>query len=307
MDDIRYEDEDESTEYDEEADVIPAKPIVSVLVHRNPMDYLIVSMENYNFSSWEEMFPKQIDLISLMMDTKWQEFLVTLSSKSYFAQLEENLDKYKAKMVPPPELLFNAFNLCPMERIKVVILGQDPYINPYQACGLSFSVPHKLAKPPSLDSIYRNLLKHGHISDIPSGGCLSAWALQGCLMINTAFTTVAKQSNAHKNLWKDFTNDLLTHISNVKDNVVFLVWGKEAHLLCYKNVNPRKHYFITSSHPSSYSCHKEMEGYRYGSFSFDGDHATTKYSAFDEVDHFGMANAYLKSIGKPPIIWNLIV
>src|SRR5581483_9845500 len=118
--------------------------------------------------------------------------------------------------------------------------------------GFSFSVPRNYPKAKSLSNIYQNLALFNHIKQIPNSGCLSLWVLQGCFMINASLTTLLGQSNAHKDVWTEFTTDLITYLNSKFENLVFVAWGAHAHNLC-RNVDPNRHHIITSSHPSPYS------------------------------------------------------
>lgn len=303
---FRFEDEDESTEYDYEPDVKLTRPDPSILLDRDPLDYLVVDMKNYNFQSWEDVFPTHIDLLKLVFRREWREIIHSFSVKAYYPKLEEELNKHKKNMVPPPELVFTAINICPIQKIRVLIIGQDPYVQPFQAMGLSFSVPVNLQKPPSLNTIYQNLFDHGHFKSIPKSGSLAGWALQGCLMLNTALTTELRNCNAHKSLWREFTEDLIRAVSEKCDSIVVLAWGKEAHELCFKCIDVSKHRIITSSHPSPKACDKPLNGYKYDASHVDGRKKPEEYPAFSTVDHFGLTNEYLVKMGKKPIIWDMI-
>ena len=207
--------------------------------------------------------------------------------------------------------MFNTFNVLSPKQIKVVIIGQDPYpgankINGKlipQAMGFSFSVPLNYPKPRSLEKIYENLLEFEHIKKIPNGGCLAPWILQGCFMINATLTTFYIKKNVHKNTWKFFTDDLLEYINSKCENIVFAVWGAQAHQLC-QNIDPYKHHIITSSHPSPLGYDKTFSGFTYGKNKNPKERVT--YQPFKSTDHFGRINTYLKSVGKKEIMWDLI-
>ena len=207
-------------------------------------------------------------------------------------------------------MIFNAFNILSPQNIKVVIIGQDPYFNINkingknipQAMGCSFSVPLNYPKPPSLANIYKNLHNYGHVAEIPVTGNLSFWIIQGCLMINAAFTTIHGKANAHKDTWKEFTRDLIKYINSVCEKIVFMAWGKDAHMLCL-NIDPTRHEIITSSHPSPFSAASEYSGLAYGLDIKMRKQVT--YPPFNQTDHFGLANEYLLSVGKTGIIWDL--
>lgn len=275
--------------------------------------YIFADIDNYDFKTWKESFPdKKVNLRSLIFRNSWNEFFDIVSKKTYYNGIERILSGYLVKnestILPYAELVFNAFNVLPPHKIKVVFLGQDPYINVTkinnknipQAMGVSFSVPLNYPKPPSLTNIYKNLLDFEHVSKIPETGCLAPWIMQGCFMINSAFTTFYGKSGAHQELWKNFTNDLIKYLNDKCKNVVFLAWGKHAHNLCM-NVDPTKHCIITTSHPSPFAYENQLSGLTYGK-----DRKPATYPSFKATDHFGRTNQYLESVGKTGIIWDLI-
>jgi uracil-DNA glycosylase len=291
------------------------KPIIG---NRPMMDYMFANANNYSFKSWKECFPdKKIKLRSLIFNPTWNDFFDIVEKKTYFTGMERILSDYLEKsnetILPHAELVFNIFNVLSPKQIKVVISGQDPYpgtnkINNKlipQAMGFSFSVPQNYPKPDSLKNIYENLLQFKHITRIPNSGCLSYWILQGCFMMNAAFTTFYTKKNVHRNVWKCFTDDLLSYINTKCENIVFVVWGKDAHILC-QNIDPYKHQIITSSHPSPLAFEKTFSGYAYGKFKNPRDRKVVTYPSFKSTDHFGRINNYLKSVNKREIIWDLI-
>ena len=155
---------------------------------------------------------------------------------------------------PPPELVFNAFRLTPLDNLKVVIIGQDPYHQPKQAMGLSFSVPQGIGIPSSLRNIYKSLQSDPEIPDfkMPRTGDLSSWAKQGVLLLNTILTVEYDKPNSHKKAgWDKFTTDVVALINKECDNVVFLAWGKPAQLKC-QPVSRSKHHVLETSHPSGF-------------------------------------------------------
>ena len=202
----------------------------------------------------------------------------------------------KIKIYPYPNLLFNAFILTPLSNVKVVILGQDPYhcneihhdkIIP-QAMGLSFSVPKGMKIPSSLQNIYKNLLKYKHIEIKPNHGNLSFWAYQGCLMLNTSLTVQHSYPNSHSKYWLPFTDKIIKYISNKLNNIVFVLWGNPA-LNKLNLIDQNKHKIIISSHPSGLSYNKKLKN----------------YDSFENTDHFGEINKYLKEKNKKQIIWQV--
>ena len=176
--------------------------------------------------------------------------------------------------------MYNAFNLTPLKDVKVIIIGQDPYHEPNQAMGLSFSVPSGVTLPPSLKNIYKEI--ESETGDkMPSYGDLTGWAKQGVLLLNTVLTVREHLANSHKGKgWEQFTDGVIKKISEQKDGVVFLLWGANARskkALIDKN----KHLILETVHPSPLSA----------------------YNGFFGCGHFIKANEYLISIGKEPIDW----
>lgn len=278
-------------------------------------DYLFANANDYHFKSWEKTFPdSQVKLRSLLLNPAWNQFFDIIQRKPYFKNMEKILSDYLKKkehtILPHAELVFNSFNVLSPNKIKVVILGQDPYIGINkinnqgipQAMGFSFSVPLNYPKPVSLTNIYQNLVDFGHAEKKPESGCLATWIMQGCFLINSAFTTFLGKSNAHKDLWMEFTKDLLKYLNDKCNHLVFLAWGGNAHRLCLL-IDPEKHRIITSSHPSSMqnAYMNQLSGLSYGK-----ERKQVVYPSFKSLDHFGRTNEYLKSIGKTPIIWDLI-
>jgi len=211
--------------------------------------------------------------------TDWKPVLVKLI-KPYIPTIDEFLTKEREiygdaiKTFPPPELIFNCFNQFPFKKLKVVILGQDPYINEGQAMGLSFSIPNNsylntntnanskaIKFPPSLGNIFKEL--YGNLGKpVPSkkeGGDLTPWAQQGVLLLNSALTVRQYKSNSHKDIWKDFTDDVIQYISDHTKNIVFILWGNFA-INKGKNIDTKKHYIISSAHPSPLSASRGFFG-----------------------------------------------
>lgn len=285
---------------------------------RQLTDYLFANVETYSFKTWCNFFPdKKVKLRSLVFNPAWNEFFDLIEKKSYFRRMEEILSEYLVKnkdaVIPYPELVFNPMNVLSPSKIKNVRIGQDPYptvskINGQwipEAMGFSFSVPRGHPKPRSLENIYQNMLEYKHLSKIPETGCLATWVMQGCFMINASLTTFAGKRNAHANVWKHFTNDLLAYINNKCNNVVFNVWGKDAHLLCL-NIDPVKHCVITSSHPSPLGFDKTFSGFVYGPVKNSKNRKVVTYPPFKTIDHCGLTNEYLKSVNKGEIMWDLL-
>jgi uracil-DNA glycosylase len=226
------------------------------------------------------MLPKQVK-ISL----KWQEALSKEFESPYFDQLSLSLKQAKAQgktIYPPGPLIFNAYDIVPPEKVKVVILGQDPYHNPGEAMGLSFSVPKGVKVPPSLKNIYKELASDVGCT-IPDHGDLTQWALQGVFLLN-AFLTVEKNlAGSHRNIgWYHFTDATISYLSAHFEQLVFMLWGNFA-----KNkkmlIDGNKHLILESAHPSP------LAG-----------------NAFQGCMHFSRANNYLIQNGKSPIDWQII-
>lgn len=212
-----------------------------------------------------------------------------------------NLLKKNKTIFPIYSNIFNFTNYLIPDDIKICIIGQDPYHGIYkdlttnnfypEATGLSFSVPNNCPIPSSLQNIYSNLLKFGHISKKPSHGNLSFWAYQGILLLNSALCVEKSKPNSCKDMWIEFTNELVRIISTKYSKIVFLLWGKHAHLKKLDGIiaNQSEHYFIISSHPSGYSANTP---YR-------------EFKSFMDTDHFGLANQYLIENNKYPINWQI--
>lgn len=215
----------------------------------------------------------------------WNEFIKQESQKEYFKNLMEFVDKeYVIKVVyPPKEQIFNAFNHCPINEVKVVILGQDPYHGAGQAHGLSFSVNNGVAIPPSLRNIYQEL--HTDVGFTkPNHGNLTNWAQQGVLLLNDVLTVEESKPGSHQKMgWEQFTEQVILYLSNQKSDIVFMLWGNYAQKKG-KNINTDKHLVLTSGHPSPMSAN---QGKWFGN------------------KHFSQANTFLKNKGKQPINWQL--
>jgi uracil-DNA glycosylase len=281
-------------------------------------NYLLPNSRSYLFKDWSACFPdSKVNLRSLVFNSDWYEFFDSISIKPYYNRIQEFLSGIVAKdtqtIVPDAELLFNAFNICSPQNIRVVIIGQDPYHGSHhingktipQAIGLSFSAARNYPIPPSLNNIISNMIEYKHISSKPSTGNLSFWAMQGCFMINTALTTIHSQPGAHRKVWAPFTTDLIEYITSKYNNLVFLAWGADANRLC-KDINPSVHHIITSSHPSPYSYQITFTGLAYGKFKSERDRKRVIYQSFHTVDHFGKANDYLISKERQPILWDIV-
>lgn len=223
--------------------------------------------------------------MDVRLERSWKEALAGEFGKPYFAELAEFVKKeyLSTKVYPPPKLIFNALDHCPFDKVKVVILGQDPYHGAGQAHGLSFSVPEGVRVPPSLDNIYKELLTDiGTTSSAaPRSGNLGRWADQGVLLLNATLTVRAGQAGSHQNKgWEMFTDAIIKIISEKRDGVVFILWGNYA-----RNkkalIDASKHLVIESPHPSPFSANNGFFGSR----------------------PFSKANAYLERNGLSPVDW----
>ena len=220
-----------------------------------------------------------------MIQNDWLEEISDEFRKPYYAQLFQFVKKeYSTYVVyPPAEDIFNAFHFTPLSKVKVVILGQDPYHNVNQAHGLSFSVkPDQKEIPPSLVNIYQEL--HDDLGCyIPNNGYLKKWADQGVLMLNTVLTVRAHQANSHQGRGREQFTDAVIEAVNRQDRpVVYMLWGRPAQSKIPMLTNP-KHLILKASHPSPLSAFRGFFGCR----------------------HFSQANDFLKSHGVEPIDWQI--
>lgn len=216
------------------------------------------------------------------LEGKWVELLGNEFEKSYFKQLEAYVDEQYQQYTcyPPKDKIFDAFRLCPFENVKVVLLGQDPYHEPGQAMGLSFSVPMGVKFPPSLRNIFKEVIEDTECAP-PFGGDLTHWAEQGVLLLNSTLTVQKGKAGAHaKKGWEQFTDEVIKMVSQHKNHCVFLLWGGFAQQK-RDLIDASKHLILESPHPSPLSAYH----------GFFGNH------------HFTRTNAYLESKGKEPIIW----
>lgn len=214
----------------------------------------------------------------------WQKHLQTEIAKPYFHDLLNKIDAcYKASTVyPRAELVFHALNLCPPENIKVVIIGQDPYHGPGQAHGLSFSVNDGVKLPPSLRNIFREMSADLPGYEVPWSGNLEKWASQGVLLLNTILTVEAGKPGSHKNLgWEQFTDAIISFVSDHCPHVVFMLWGNHA-ISKTDLIDGSKHLVLTAAHPSPLAR-----------------------GAFFGSGHFSKANKFLVSKGVAPVDWQL--
>jgi len=216
------------------------------------------------------------------IDSSWYNILTQEFEKSYFLSLKKFLveEKKKYKIFPSGSQIFHAFNKTPFDKVKVVVIGQDPYHGEGQAHGLCFSVPEGIAQPPSLKNIFKEL--HRDIGmEIPKTGNLESWAEQGVLLINATLTVRAHQAGSHqKKGWEIFTDKVIEVLSQEKEALIFLLWGAYAQAKATL-IDETKHYVLTSVHPSPLSAHRGFIG----------------------CGHFSKTNEILHFNGKEEIDW----
>lgn len=197
------------------------------------------------------------NIVKPQIESSWLELLQDEFNKEYFMQLKKFLlmEKRKYIIYPTGSLIFNAFNLTPVHKLKVVLLGQDPYHGPNQAHGLCFSVPEGVPLPPSLKNIFIEL-SNDIGCDVPQSGNLSSWARQGVLLLNTSLTVRKSQANSHQDKgWHIFTDAIIQKLSTIKKNLVFILWGSNAKSKT-KLIDQKKHLIISSAHPSPLSAYR---------------------------------------------------
>lgn len=222
---------------------------------------------------------------NVQIEASWKEALNDEFSKPYFSNLKSFLQQEKADgktIYPAGSLIFNAYNTTPLDKVRVVILGQDPYHNPGQAMGLSFSVPRGITVPPSLRNIYKELNTSLGLEK-PSHGDLTKWAEQGVFLLNAMLTVEKKNPGSHQRSgWQYFTDATIKAISDKRENVVFMLWGAFAKKKSAL-IDGNKHLILTSPHPSPFSADRGFFG----------------------NDHFKTANEYLEQHGYEAIDWRV--
>jgi uracil-DNA glycosylase len=225
-----------------------------------------------------------MDKTTPQIEHEWLEVLQPEFEKSYFSELKSFLleEKRMYKVFPPGNRIFAAFDHTPFSKVKVVILGQDPYHNDGQAHGLCFSVPDGVAIPPSLVNIYKELNSDLGIQ-IPRSGNLEKWANQGVLLLNATLTVRAYQAGSHqKRGWENFTDEVIRQLSARHSGLVFILWGSYAQAK-ESMIDTSKHHVLKAVHPSPLSVYRGFFGCR----------------------HFSRTNELLIAAGKEPIDWNL--
>lgn len=226
-------------------------------------------------------------LPDLITNDGWREVLSEELEKDYVKELEKKLTQHYQggdSVYPPTDLIFNALNMTPLDKIKVVILGQDPYHDDGQAMGLSFSVPRDMKVPPSLKNIYKELNADPDIDGFitPDHGCLEKWAKNGVLLLNATLTVTAHQPNSHSKYgWQSLTDAIIRLVSETQQGVVFILWGGFAHKK-EKLIDQKKHAAIKTAHPSPLS-----------------------FGKFINCRCFSNANGELKKFKRSPVDWTL--
>jgi len=220
--------------------------------------------------------------MEVKIEPSWKSKLQAEFEKEYFLKLAEFVkDEYcKGAVYPPGSLIFNAFNLCPFDKVKAVIIGQDPYHGPGQAHGLCFSVRDDVAFPPSLINIFKEIALDTGIPR-PASGNLERWAKQGVLLLNATLTVRAHLAGSHqKKGWEEFTDNAIKILNEEKNNLVFFLWGAYAQKKG-EAIDRSKHLVLESVHPSPLSASRGFFG----------------------NNHFSKCNAYLQEHGVEPINW----
>jgi uracil-DNA glycosylase len=220
--------------------------------------------------------------MNVKIEESWQNVLQDEFEKPYFKNLVSFVkDEYTSqKVYPPGNQIFNAFERCPFDAVKVVILGQDPYHGPNQANGLAFSVKDGVRIPPSLVNIFKEI-KSDLGKDLPATGNLERWAEQGVLLLNATLTVRASDAGSHqKKGWEEFTDAVVRKVNDLKEGVVFMLWGAYAQKKG-AFIDESKHLVLKAAHPSPFAADRGFFGTR----------------------HFSKANEYLKAQGKEPIDW----
>ena len=220
--------------------------------------------------------------MDVQIEESWKQVLQEEFEKDYFKRLTDFVrNEYRQGTVyPPGKLIFNAFNLCPFDKVKVVIIGQDPYHGPGQAHGLCFSVNDGVKFPPSLQNIFKEI--HDDLgAPIPTTGNLTRWANQGVLMLNATLTVRAHQAGSHQRQgWEEFTDAAIRLLAERREHLVFILWGSYA-LKTGAFIDRNRHLVLTSAHPSPLSAYN----------GFFGNH------------HFSRTLDYLPANGETPIEW----
>ena len=222
--------------------------------------------------------------MNVQIEESWKTHLQPEFEKDYFRTLTEFVksEYSQYQIFPPGKLIFNAFNLCPFDKVKVVIIGQDPYHGPGQAHGLCFSVNDGVPFPPSLVNIFKEI-KADIGTDAPTTGNLTRWVEQGVLLLNATLTVRAHQANSHRGIgWEQFTDAVINAVNMQDRPIVYMLWGSPAQRKASMLNNP-KHLILKAPHPSPLSAYRGFFGCR----------------------HFSQCNEFLKANGVEPIDWQI--
>ena len=218
------------------------------------------------------------------IEESWKKLLLESFRSEYFRELKKFIveEKKQHAVYPPGPLIFNAFNLTPFDKVKVVIIGQDPYHGKGQAHGLCFSVPKGVDPPPSLINIFKELNSDTGI-EMPKHGNLEQWAKQGILLLNAILTVRANHAGSHQNKgWEIFTDNVISELSERRDGLIFMLWGNYAQAKDIL-IDPSRHYILKAAHPSPLSA----------------------YRGFFGCKHFSKTNEILKQMNQTEIDWRL--
>ena len=220
--------------------------------------------------------------MDVKIEESWRKHIGAEFDKQYFIDLTSFVrqEYIQTMCYPPAKMIFNAFNLCPFDQVKVVIIGQDPYHEPGQAHGLCFSVNDGIQFPPSLVNIFKEI-ENDCGTPVPQSGNLTRWAEQGVLLLNATLTVRAHQAGSHQRRgWEEFTDAAIKALSADKEHLVFILWGSYAQGKA-SYIDPSKHLVLKSAHPSPLSAYRGFIGNK----------------------HFSRANDYLLQNGETPIQW----
>lgn len=226
---------------------------------------------------------KQIDILEI--EDSWYDILKLYFESSSFSETIRLLKKEQEefKVYPPTDLILNAYNSTPFEKVKVIIVGQDPYHGEEEAHGLAFSVQEDISIPPSLRNIFKELDSDIDLYQIPEHGNLQNWADQGVLLLNSFLTVRENQPLSHSKIgWQALTDYTIVQLSSYRSGLIFLLWGKHAQEKA-KLIDKSKHYILTAAHPSPFSA----------------------YTGFFGCKHFSKANQILSQQGLTPINWEI--
>jgi uracil-DNA glycosylase len=254
----------------------------AVLFFLKPFKYLMQERIRNSFYNYLHLKPGQMNV---KIEASWKKVLKEEFNKTYFKQVTAHIKTEREQgknLYPPGSQIFNAFDKTPFDKVKVVILGQDPYHGAGQAMGLCFSVPKGIPPPPSLINIFKELKEDTGMA-VPNHGDLSSWADEGVLLLNASLTVRSGEPMSHSKIgWQVFTDQVIQKISDLKQHVVFILWGKFAQEKA-SLIQVNKHCILKAPHPSPLSAHSGFLGCR----------------------HFSKTNHYLMKTNQDPVNWSL--